>query len=192
MKIQLKRSNVVEADFTAKPPSAAQMEYGEIAVNYNSGDPVLFIKDSSDEIIRLAGSGAAGVNDGQINIAGGAGISATGANATANQAGNTTKTISVDTTWLDERVNNLVPDAAGDGAINFNAGTGLSQQGDNATANQSTSTTKTFSIDTAHLDTIYLSLAADAGDQTVASTGTTSFVNLYADKYDLESLPTLP
>ena len=29
------------------------MEYGELAVNYNTNDPVVFIKDSSNGIIRL-------------------------------------------------------------------------------------------------------------------------------------------
>ena len=52
MKIQLKRSNVLELD-QAKAPTASQMEYGELAVNYNTNDPVLFIKDSADQIIRL-------------------------------------------------------------------------------------------------------------------------------------------
>jgi len=33
-----------------------------------------------------------------------------------------------------------------DGAINFNAGNGLSQTGDNASANQLADTTKTFSV----------------------------------------------
>ena len=37
----------------AKQPTAPQMEYGELAVNYNSTDPVIFIKDSADQIIRL-------------------------------------------------------------------------------------------------------------------------------------------
>ena len=52
MKIQLKRSNVLESG-VAKQPTAPQMEYGELAVNYNTTDPVIFIKDSADQIIRL-------------------------------------------------------------------------------------------------------------------------------------------
>ena len=59
MKLQLKRSNVLDGS-SAKAPSAAQMEYGELAVNFNSGDPVLFIKDSNDAVIRIAGAGAPG------------------------------------------------------------------------------------------------------------------------------------
>ena len=52
MKIQLKRSNVLSGG-GAKEPTATQMEYGELAVNYNATDPVIFIKDSTDQIIRL-------------------------------------------------------------------------------------------------------------------------------------------
>lgn len=66
MKIQLKRSSVIESN-AAKAPSAAQMDYGEIAVNYNDEDPVLFIKDSSNNIIRLAGRGAEGTFTGDYN-----------------------------------------------------------------------------------------------------------------------------
>ena len=55
MKLQLKRSNVLNSG-SAKEPTAAQMEYGELAVNYNNGDPAIFIKDSSDNIIRIAGN----------------------------------------------------------------------------------------------------------------------------------------
>lgn len=54
MKIQLKRSNVLSGG-AAKEPTAPQMEYGELAVNYNVDDPAIFIKDSADNIIRIAG-----------------------------------------------------------------------------------------------------------------------------------------
>ncbi len=53
MKIQLKRSNVLEGG-AAKTPTAGQMEYGEMAVNYNVADPALFIKDSANNIIRIS------------------------------------------------------------------------------------------------------------------------------------------
>ena len=62
MKIQLKRSSVLESG-NAKAPTAAQMEYGELAVNYNSGDPALFIKGHTDQIIRIAGAGAGDLPD---------------------------------------------------------------------------------------------------------------------------------
>lgn len=62
MKIQLKRSNQLEFN-KAKQPTSDQMEYGELAVNYNTDDPAIFIKDSSDGIIRIAGVGATGQPD---------------------------------------------------------------------------------------------------------------------------------
>ncbi len=92
MKIQLKRSNVLDGG-AAKAPTAGQMEYGEVAVNYNTDDPVLFIKDSGNNIIRLTNNLV--VNDGEINIEVGDGLAAAGDNATANQVGNTTRTLSV-------------------------------------------------------------------------------------------------
>ena len=57
MKLQLKRSNVIESG-SAKEPTAGQMEYGELALNYNTNDPSLFIKDSGDNIVKLVGSGS--------------------------------------------------------------------------------------------------------------------------------------
>ena len=71
MKIQLKRSNVRDGGF-AKEPTVGQMEYGELAVNYNFGDPAIFLKDSNNQIIRIAGAGApgggGGAGDGLIQI----------------------------------------------------------------------------------------------------------------------------
>ena len=66
MKIQLKRSNVRDGG-SAKPPTAGQMEYGELAVNYNFGDPALFIKDSNNTIVRIAGAGSSGDFSGDYN-----------------------------------------------------------------------------------------------------------------------------
>ena len=52
MKIQSKRSNVLDGG-VAKAPTAEQMEYGELAINYSAVDPAFFIKDSSNTIIKL-------------------------------------------------------------------------------------------------------------------------------------------
>lgn len=52
MKIQLKRSNLL-VDSAAKPPTAGQMEYGELAVNYSEADPTLFYKDDKNTIRKL-------------------------------------------------------------------------------------------------------------------------------------------
>ena len=56
MKLQLKRSSVLDGGF-AKEPTTAQMEYGELAVNYNLDDPCIFIKDSGNNIIRISNKG---------------------------------------------------------------------------------------------------------------------------------------
>ena len=69
MKIQLKRSNVLDGG-QAKEPTSAQMEYGELAVNYNDGDPAVFLKDSNDTVIRIAGKGAKGLDGDYVNITG--------------------------------------------------------------------------------------------------------------------------
>ena len=66
MKIQLKRSNVLESS-AAKQPTAGQMEYGELAVNYNTNDPAIFLKDSNNQIIRIAGGGSEGSFSGDYN-----------------------------------------------------------------------------------------------------------------------------
>ena len=54
-KIRIKRSNVVTSG-VAKAPTSTQMDYGELAINYNNFDPVLFIKDSNNDVIRLTGN----------------------------------------------------------------------------------------------------------------------------------------
>ena len=57
MKIQLKRSDNADSSGAISPNKDA-MEYGELAVNYNSTDPTIFIKDSSNEIIEIASKNA--------------------------------------------------------------------------------------------------------------------------------------
>ena len=104
MKLQLKRSNVL-LDGAAKPPTEAQMEYGELAVNYNASDPVVFIKNSNNQIIRLTNSSIdwdnienkpeLTIGAGAINIEVGDGLTASGDNANANQSVDTTRTISL-------------------------------------------------------------------------------------------------
>ena len=144
MKIQLKRSNVLE-NGNAKSPTAAQMEYGELAVNYNSTDPVIFIKDSSNEIIRLTNNQE--VNDGGINVNAGVGLTASGDNGTANQSINTTRTLEVDADWLTGFITEWAgAGSVNDGQININAGLGILASGNNATANQQTNTTRVLAV----------------------------------------------
>ena len=66
MKIQLKRSNVLTGGF-AKEPTAQQLEYGELAVNYNTDDPAIFLKDSNNNVIRISGVGNI-ADDGQVEL----------------------------------------------------------------------------------------------------------------------------
>ena len=54
MKIQLKRSLVIEGG-AAKKPTADQMDFGEIAINYGAADPSIFIKDSGNKIVKVGG-----------------------------------------------------------------------------------------------------------------------------------------
>ena len=66
MKIQLKRSNVLSSG-AAKTPTASQLEYGELAVNYNNTDPAIFLKDSNNNVIRISGVGNIS-DDGLTNV----------------------------------------------------------------------------------------------------------------------------
>ena len=54
MKIQHKRSAALDGG-VAKEPTAAQTEFGELCVNFNSQDPALFIRDNADNIVRIGG-----------------------------------------------------------------------------------------------------------------------------------------
>jgi len=41
-------------------PTASQLQDGELAVNYNASDPVIYTKDTAGNVIRLTGAGADG------------------------------------------------------------------------------------------------------------------------------------
>ena len=148
MKIQLKRSNQLAGD-SAKPPTAAQMEYGEIAVNYNEQDPVLFIKDRTDQIIRIAGKGAEGgftgdyndlintptIGDGSITINNADGSE--NATFTVNQTGDTTVTLPAGFSGdYDDLINQPT---IGDGTLTINDADGVEVA--TFTANQESDTT---------------------------------------------------
>ena len=66
MRLQLKRSNVL-ASGSAKTPTASQLEYGELAINYNTDDPAIFLKDSNNNVIRISGVGNI-ADDGQVEL----------------------------------------------------------------------------------------------------------------------------
>ena len=54
MKIQHKRSAALDGS-KAKEPTAAQTDFGEVCVNFNTQDPALFIRDNADNIVRVGG-----------------------------------------------------------------------------------------------------------------------------------------
>ena len=137
MKIQLKRSNVLEGG-SAKEPTPEQMEYGELAVNYNENDPSLFIKDSGNNIVKIASGDI--VLD--VNL---------GYTANGNSAGTVTNTAGADAT-IPVATNTVAGLFTGTEKQKLN---GLNTNSDN--------------------DTRYLRIDSGAGNQTVNSTGTTTF-----------------
>ena len=66
MKIKLKRSDELITG-AAKEPTAGQLDYGELAVNYSGDDPAIFLKDSNNNIIRISGVGNI-ADDGQVEV----------------------------------------------------------------------------------------------------------------------------
>ncbi|MCD8207099.1 MAG: hypothetical protein LUD72_04085 [Bacteroidales bacterium] len=57
------RSNQVDTDGTPKLPTADQIDYGEIAVNYAAGVETLAIKNSDDEIVTFSSGGGCEYGD---------------------------------------------------------------------------------------------------------------------------------
>ena len=53
MRIQLKRSNLLE-NGKAVEPDPNNMEPGELAINYNSKDPCLFIKTTDGSVLKVS------------------------------------------------------------------------------------------------------------------------------------------
>ena len=62
MKIQLKASQTLDNN-SAKPPSSANMLDGELAINFNANDPSIFLKDSNDNIVKIAGKNSFGLTN---------------------------------------------------------------------------------------------------------------------------------
>ena len=138
MKIQLKRSNVLDGG-KAKEPTASQMEYGELAVNYNVNDPSLFIKNSDNIVVKIADLSVPG--DGALTIQTSGGDLATGT-FTANQAGASTLTLpAID--YADLAGKPTIPAAANNGALTIKTSGGDSASG-TFTANQSGASTLTL------------------------------------------------
>lgn len=127
MKIQLKRSNQIDGGF-AKEPTATQMEFGELAVNYATSDPAIFLKKQDNTIVRIAGAGGEGsfsgdyndlinaptIGDGSITINNADGSE--NATFTVNQTGPTTVTLPAGFSGdYDDLINTPdIPDSAAD------------------------------------------------------------------------------
>ena len=60
-----KRSNAVLEDGKPKIPTAEQLDYGEIAINYNAGTETISLKNSNNEIVALSVSQA--ISDATFN-----------------------------------------------------------------------------------------------------------------------------
>lgn len=60
-----KRSNVVLEDGSPKIPTADQLNYGELAINYNAGKETISFKNSNNEIVALSVSQA--ISDATFN-----------------------------------------------------------------------------------------------------------------------------
>ena len=104
MRIQLKRSSTLLADGSAKPPSSAQMEYGELAVNFNNDDPAIFFKDSDSNIIRISGSGSVGQGTASMTLDAGPGLYITNPTFTLDQTADQTIDIDLQLETSDELV----------------------------------------------------------------------------------------
>lgn len=141
MKIKLKRSSVLEGG-KAKEPTPAQMEYGELAVNYNASDPSVFIKDSNNQIVKISENNN-DIGDGSLTLKSfGTGDSSTGT-FTANQTGSSDITLP-QISYTD--LKDVPPNAAapGNGALTIEtAGEGASSTG-TFTANQAGASTLTL------------------------------------------------
>ena len=158
MKIQLKHSDVL-AQGQAIAPTANQMEYGEVALNYNVNDVKLWVKASDNSIVSIVPT----LGDGQINFNAGDGLTSSGDNATANQTGDTTKvltvqaadnTIDVASGGIKVNTGNLgIPTVnnsqialtAGDGLISVTTGTST-EAATSFTLNSSSGLTNTFKV----------------------------------------------
>ena len=135
--------------------SANQSTNSAMTISAKAADNTITV-DSDGIKVNTANLPSISANDGQINVEAGDGLAATGTNATANQSTNTTRTlkvraadntIDVGGTGIKVNTANLgLPAAPNNGAINVDAGDGLTASGSNATANQATNTTRTLAV----------------------------------------------
>ena len=104
MRIQLKRSSTLLEDGGAKPPSSTQMEYGELAVNFNAADPAIFFKDTDSSIVRIGGAGSIGQGTATIDLDAGPGLYITNPEFTLDQTDDQTIAVGIQLDTDDEVV----------------------------------------------------------------------------------------
>jgi hypothetical protein len=171
MKIQLKHSDVL-AQGQAVAPAANQMEYGEVALNYNVNDVKLWTKASDNTIVSIVPT----IGNGQINIDAGDGLTASGSNGTCNQTINTTRTLTVqaaDNTidvasgGIKVNTGNLGIPTVNDSQIALTAGDGLIS----VTTGTSTEAATSFTLNSSSGLTNTLKVKLDGTSLTAASAG---------------------
>ena len=171
MKIQLKHSDVL-AQGQAVAPTANQMEYGEVALNYNVNDVKLWTKASDNSIVSIVPT----IGNGQINIDAGDGLTASGNNGTCNQTINTTRTLTVqaaDNTidvasgGIKVNTGNLGIPTVNDSQIALTAGDGLIS----VTTGTSTEAATSFTLNSSSGLTNTLKVKLDGTSLTAASAG---------------------
>ena len=171
MKIQLKHSDVLN-NGAAVSPAANQMEYGEVALNYNVNDIKLWTKASDNSIVSIVPT----IGDGQINFNAGDGLTSSGDNATANQTGNTTKvltvqaadnTIAVASGGISVNTGNLGIPTVNNSQIALTAGDGLIS----VTTGTSTEAATSFTLNSSSGLTNTLKVKLDGASLTAAAAG---------------------
>ena len=171
MKIQLKHSDVL-AQGQAVAPTANQMEYGEVALNYNVNDVKLWTKASDNTIVSIVPT----IGNGQINIDAGDGLTASGNNGTCNQTINTTRTLTVqaaDNTidvasgGIKVNIGNLGIPTVNNSQIALTAGDGLIS----VTTGTSTEAATSFTLNSSSGLTNTIKVKLDGTSLTAASAG---------------------
>ena len=151
LKIVHKRLNAIDGSDKAVPPTAADLEIGEIGINY-SEEVTLFIKDEADNIVRVVG-GSSVVSD----VVGGDGITITDADekVIVSADPNVDKGIEIHTGKI------AAKPSATEG-ISFNANGELKAQ---------INTDKGLEFDSGNIANIGAGLEFDAGGQITAKIG---------------------
>ena len=164
MRIQLKRSSTLLEDGSAKPPSSTQMEYGELAVNFNAADPAIFFKDTDSSIVRIGGAGSIGQGTATIDLDAGPGLYITNPEFTLDQTDDQTIAVGIQLDTDDEVV-------------------GLEFAADRLRAKKATATTLGTIKEPEGLG-VYMRQVTGSGEQWVLKDATVALPNGYPDLSD--------